>query len=284
LKRLAGINWRGRLWILFLAAGGLLTAAYLWVPPLKASGPLINLLGLSSSVAIAVGIYLHRPKARAAWILFIVGNFLFFAGDLYTYSYPKLFGVEVEFPSLGDAIYLTVYPALVAGLFVLVRRRNPRGDRAGVIDSLILTVGVGLLSWVFLVAPNIHLSGLTLLEKSVSAAYPLGDILLLAAAIRLAVDRGKRAPAFYLLVGSIVSLLAVDSAYTYALLTDAYNHQLSYDVGWIAYYLLWGGGALHPSTRGACTRFAHSADAASTRTARRSLPGRARGPFLSGAG
>jgi len=249
VKHLAGINWRGRLWILYLAAGGLLTAAYLWFPPLKASGPLINLLGLSSSVAIAVGIYLHRPKARAAWILFIVGNFLFFAGDLYTYSYPKLFGVEVEFPSLGDAIYLTVYPALVAGLLVLVRRRNPRGDRAGVIDSLILTVGVGLLSWVFLVAPNIHLSGLTFLEKSVSAAYPLGDILILAAAIRLAVDTGKRAPAFYLLVGSIVSLLAVDSAYTFALLTDAYNHQLSYDVGWIAYYLLWGAAALHPSMR-----------------------------------
>jgi diguanylate cyclase (GGDEF)-like protein/PAS domain S-box-containing protein len=249
VSRLRGINWRRRLWIVYLAVGGLLTAAYLWVPPLKASGPLINLLGLSSSVAIAVGIYLHRPKARAAWILFIVGQFLFFAGDLYTYSYPKLFGVEVEFPSLGDAIYLTVYPALVAGLLLLVRRRNPRGDRAGVIDSLILTVGIGLLSWVFLVAPNIHLSGLTLLEKAVSAAYPLGDIMLLAAAIRLAVDRGKRAPAFYLLIASIVSLLAVDSAYTYALLTDAYNHQLSYDVGWIAYYLLWGAAALHPSMR-----------------------------------
>jgi len=137
----------------------------------------------------------------------------------------------------------------VAGLLVLVRRRNPRGDRAGVIDSLILTVGIGLLSWVFLVAPNIHLSGLTVLEKAVSAAYPLGDILLLAAAIRLAVDTGKRAPAFYLLVGSIVSLLAVDSAYTYALLTDAYDHQLSFDVGWIAYYLLWGAAALHPSMR-----------------------------------
>jgi diguanylate cyclase (GGDEF)-like protein/PAS domain S-box-containing protein len=242
-------NWNARFWIVYLAIGGLLTAAYLWVPPLKANGPLINLLGLSSSIAIAVGIYLHRPKARAAWYLFIVGQFLFFAGDLYTYSYPKLFGVEVEFPSLGDAIYLMVYPALVAGLLLLVRRRNPRGDRAGVIDSLILTVGIGLLSWVFLVAPNIHLSGLTTLEKAVSAAYPLGDILLLAAAIRLAVDRGKRAPAFYLLIASIVSLLAVDSAYTYALLTDAYNHQLSYDVGWIAYYLLWGAAALHPSMR-----------------------------------
>jgi diguanylate cyclase (GGDEF)-like protein/PAS domain S-box-containing protein len=249
LSRLPSVDWRNRVWSLYLALGGLLTAAYLWFPPLEANGPLINLLGLSSSLAIAVGIYLHRPRARAAWLLFIVGQFLFFAGDLYTYSYPKLFGVEVEFPSLGDAVYLTVYPALVAGLLVLVRRRNPHGDRAGVIDSLILTVGIALLSWVFLVAPNIHLSGLTLLEKAVSAAYPLGDILLLAAAIRLAVDQGKRAPAFYLLVASIVSLLAVDSAYTYALLTEAYNHQLSYDVGWIAYYLLWGAAALHPSMR-----------------------------------
>jgi len=190
---LARFNWRNHAWALYLAGGGLLTAAYLWIPPLKGNGPLINLLGLSSSVVIAVGIYLHRPKARAAWVLFIVGQFLFFAGDLYTYSYPKLFGADVEFPSLGDAIYLTVYPALVAGLFVLVRRRNPHGDRAGMIDSLILTVGIGLLSWVFLIAPNVHLSGLTPLEKAVSAAYPLGDILLLAAAIRLAVDRGKRA-------------------------------------------------------------------------------------------
>jgi len=249
VSRLAGIDWRGRVWVAYLAVGVLLTGAYLWFPPLKASGPLINLLGFSSSVAIAVGIYLHRPRARVAWLLFIVGLFLFFAGDLYTYSYPKLMGVEVEFPSVGDAIYLTVYPALVAGLLVLVRRRNPQGDRAGVIDSLIITVGIALISWVFLVAPNIHLSGLTLLEKAVSAAYPLGDILLLAAAVRLAVDNGKRAPAFYLLVGSIVSLLAVDSAYTLALLTEAYNHQLIYDAGWIAFYLLWGAAALHPSMR-----------------------------------
>jgi diguanylate cyclase (GGDEF)-like protein/PAS domain S-box-containing protein len=247
MSRLA--DWRRYGWAIYLAAGGLLTAAYLTLPPLKGNGPLINVLGLSSCVAIAAGIVIHRPRAQAAWLLFVVGQFLYFAGDLYTYSYPKLFGVDVEFPSLGDAIYLTVYPALVLGLLILVSRRNREGDRAGVIDSLILTVGIALLSWVFLVAPNVHLSGLTLLEKVVSIAYPLGDILLLAAAIRLAVDTGKRAPAFYLLVCSIVCLLATDSAYTYALLTDAYHHQLSFDVGWIGYFLLWGASALHPSMR-----------------------------------
>jgi diguanylate cyclase (GGDEF)-like protein/PAS domain S-box-containing protein len=249
MSGLRRIDWRASAWIVYLATGALLTTAYLWFPPLQGNGPLINALGLSSSIAIAIGIYLHRPRARAAWLLFIIGQFLFFAGDLYTYSYPKLTGAEVEFPSFGDAIYLTVYPALVAGLLVLVRHRNPQGDRAGVIDSLILTVGISLLSWVFLIAPNTHLSGLTVLEKVVSAAYPLCDILLLAAAVRLAVDMGKRAPAFYLLAASIVSLLAVDSAYTLALLTDTYDHQLTYDVGWIAYYLLWGAAALHPSMR-----------------------------------
>ena len=48
---------------------------------------------------------------------------------------------------------------------------------------------------------------------------------------------------------SIVSLLAVDSAYTYALLVGGYHHQLSFDVGWIAYYVFWGAAALHPSMR-----------------------------------
>jgi len=246
---LRGGGWRANVWAWYLFGSVLLAAAYMFVPAVKGSGPLINLLGLSSPVAIAVGLRIHKPRARAAWMLFVVGQFLYFAGDLYTYSYPKLLGADVGFPSLGDGIYLTVYPALVAGLLLLVRRRNPGGDRAAVIDSWILTVGFALLSWVFLVAPNIHLSGLSLLAKSVSAAYPLGDILLLAAAIRLAVDAGKRAPAFYLLVGSIVSLLAVDSAYAYALLVNGYHHQLSFDAGWIAYYVLWGAAALHPSMR-----------------------------------
>jgi diguanylate cyclase (GGDEF)-like protein/PAS domain S-box-containing protein len=240
---------RSSVWAWYLAITGALTACYLFVPSLAGNGPLINGLGLSGVVAIVVGIRIHRPAARLAWWLFALGQFLFFAGDLYTYSYPKLFGADVGFPSLGDALYLAVYPVLLAGVFVLVRRRNPRRDRSALIDSLILTIGAGLLSWVFLIAPNIHLTGLSPLAQGVSIAYPLGDVLLLAGMIRLSVDSGKRAPAFYLLSASIVCLLATDSAYNYALLKNTYDHQLIYDAGWILYYLLWGAAALHPSMR-----------------------------------
>ncbi len=241
-------GWRTHLWLWFLGLNGVLTGLYLF-SPLSGNGPLINLIGLLSPIAIVVAIAIHRPRAASAWWLFALGLFLYFLGDLYTYSYPKLAGVEVPFPSLGDGIYLAVYPALMAGLIILVRRRNPIRDRAALIDSTILTIGIGLLSWVFLIAPNFHLSGLSSAAKLVSVAYPLGDILLLAAAIRLAVDAGKRAPSFYMLVASIVSLLAVDSAYGYALLVDGYHHQLGFDLGWIAYQVLWGAAALHPSMR-----------------------------------
>src|SRR5256884_5832458 len=222
----------------------------MFVPPLKGNGPLINVLGLSGVVAIVVGIRRNKPTARAAWWLFAAGQFLFFSGDIYTYSYRLLFGADVGSPSAGDGFYLAVYPVLMAGLFVLVRRRNPKPDRSALIDALILTFGIGLLSWVFLIAPNVHLADLTWLEKGISVAYPLGDVLLLAAAIRLAVDTGKRTAAFWLFVSSIVCLLATDSAYNLALLKGTYDHsQLIYDAGWILYYLLWGAAALHPSMR-----------------------------------
>jgi diguanylate cyclase (GGDEF)-like protein/PAS domain S-box-containing protein len=226
-----------------------LTALYVLVPPLKGNAALINFIGLTSPLAIAAGIWLQRPRASAAWLLILVGQSLYFAGDFYTYSYPQLLGGHVGFPSAGDAMYLLVYPFLVAGLLLLVRRRAPKGDKVAVIDSLILTIGFAVLFWVFLIAPNVHLSGLGWLAKAVSVAYPVGDVLLLAAAIRLAVNAGRRMPAFNLLVASIVSLLATDCAYNYALLVGTYNHQLIYDVGWIAYLVLWGAAALHPSMR-----------------------------------
>jgi diguanylate cyclase (GGDEF)-like protein/PAS domain S-box-containing protein len=210
----------------------------------------MNLIGLSPVVAIIAGVRVYKPTSRAPWHLFAVGFLLFWLGDLYTYSYPRLLDKEVPFPSIGDGSYLLVYPALMAGLLVLVRRRNPERDRAGVIDSLIMTLGLALLSWVGLIAPYLRDDEMALVAKLVSVAYPLGDILLLAAAIRLAVDAGRRQPAFYLLASSIVALLVTDFAYGWVTLKGAYDGQVVLDVGWISFYLLWGAAALHPSMRG----------------------------------
>ena len=207
----------------------------------------MNLLGLSPVVAIIVGVRMHRPRSIAPWTLFAVGFALFWLGDLYTYSYPLLLNRDVPFPSLGDGAYVLVYPVLMAGLLTLIWRRSSRGDRGGVIDGLILTVGLALPQWIALMAPYLHDNELSTVAKLVSIAYPLGDVLLLAAAIRLTLDGGRRSPAFYLVSSSIVLLLATDFVYGLLILHGTYVHQLWLDVGWIGFYLLWGAAALHPS-------------------------------------
>jgi diguanylate cyclase (GGDEF)-like protein/PAS domain S-box-containing protein len=238
-----------RAWQMYLALGGAFTALYVLVPPFKGSGPVINLLGLSGVLAVVAGVRRNRPASPLPWWFFAAGLGLFWLGDLYTYSYPKLLNQDVPFPSIGDGIYLAVYPVLMAGLIMMVRRRNPVSDRAGVIDSLILTLGLALLEWVGLIAPYVHVTDMSLFARLVSIAYPLGDMLLLAVAVRLILDSGKRQPAFYLLAASIISLLVTDYVYGLLLLHGTYTHQLWLDLGWIAFYLLWGAAALHPSMR-----------------------------------
>jgi diguanylate cyclase (GGDEF)-like protein/PAS domain S-box-containing protein len=238
---------RPHAWQIYLALGAVGAFLYELVPPFKGYAPLLNLMGLSAVIAVVVGVRRNKPGYALPWWLFAIGLGLYWMGDVYTYSYPKLLHAEVPFPSVGDAIYLTVYPALMLGLLLLVRRRNPRGDRNGLIDSAILTLGLSLLSWVLLIAPYLHDPTMGVLPKLVSVAYPLGDIILLAAAIRLALDNGKHQPAFYLLSASIVSLLVTDFVYGVMTLNNTYHHQLLLDLGWLSYQLLWGAAALHPS-------------------------------------
>ena len=232
------------LWWSYLAAGAAVMALYAFVPTLPYHDFAVPLVGFSATAAIIYGVVHYRPAAWPAWCLFAVGQGLFALGDVYTYVFPN-----VGFPSLGDAIYLSLYPALFAGIVVLARRRNPNGEWASLIDSLILTIGLGLISWLVLISPVIHDDSQGTLAQLVSVAYPTADILLLAFALRLAVDTGKRQPAFYLLFGSIATLLLTDFVYGVMLNNGTYNGQVSLDIGWMSYYLLWGASALHPSMR-----------------------------------
>ena len=154
----------------------------------------------------------------------------------------------MPFPSIGDASYIAMYPVMLAGLLMLVRRRSNGRDRSSLIDGLILTVGLALPSWVALIAPYLHADDLGLIGKLVSVAYPVGDVILLGGAVRLALDAGRREPAFYLLSGSIALLLVTDFVYGVLTLHGTYSHTMLWlDVGWIGSYLLWGAAGLHPS-------------------------------------
>jgi signal transduction histidine kinase len=239
-----------RAWCAYLGVAALGTACYFLMPRVSRSGPLFNALGLSAAVAIVVGVRMHRPERRLPWYLFAVAQVLFVTGDLVYYTLPEvLHGYMVDFPSVGDIPYVAVYPLIIAGLLVLIHARNPQRDRAAIIDALIIGVGVGVVSWVYLMVPYARDEHLPLGTKALSITYPLMDVLVLAVTVRLAVDAGRRGTAFRLLVTGLVSLVVTDAAYGLIELNGTYRTGSWLDTGWLVYYFAWGAAALHPSMR-----------------------------------
>lgn len=238
----------GRAWSAYLTLGAAAVAAYfgLGLTPL-AQNVLYDAIGLSAVAAIVIGIHLQRPGAAGAWYLIAAGQLLFVVGDVIWGVFEFALNSE-PFPSVADVLYLLGYPVLAAGLLRLVRVHRQGGDLAALIDATIITVGVGLLAWVFLIDPYVDDHALSGLELSISVAYPLSDILILGVGIALAVGPTVRAPVYRLLMASLAGLLAADVVYGFQLLGSGYEVGIA-DAGWLLSYILMGAAALHPSVR-----------------------------------
>jgi diguanylate cyclase (GGDEF)-like protein/PAS domain S-box-containing protein len=211
---------------------------------------LFNLIGLSSPILILVAVVVHKPEARAPWYLFAFGQFLFITGDVLAYNYEKIFGSPLPFPAISDVAYLLVYPCLVAGAIAFVHLRSPRRDFGALVDSAIVAIGIGTLSWVLLISPYAHDTSLTIPQKLVSMGYPLMDLMVLSVTVRLAMSAGRRAPAFQLMIFAVTALLVTDSLYGWLQLNGGYTPGSGLlEIGWISFYVVFGAAALHPSMR-----------------------------------
>src|SRR5919112_1528356 len=170
---------RERAWRIYLAAGVAAVAMYLLLP-LEGlwSSLAYDLIGLSSVAAILVAVRRHQPARPLIWWCFAVGQLLFVVGDV-LYAVIEQVLHQSPFPSVADVFYLGGYPILATGLLILIRGRISGRDRAGLIDAAIIATGLGLLSWTFLMKPIAEDPSLSLLERLISLAYPLGDVLML---------------------------------------------------------------------------------------------------------
>ena len=105
----------------------------------------------------------------------------------------RVWGIE-PFPSVADVFYLGGMGMVAVAIVWMVKGRLPEGDRAGLLDALIVAVGVGLVSWVFLMAPVVADESQSMGEIAVALAYPVLDILLLGVLVRLLLAPGTQVP------------------------------------------------------------------------------------------
>jgi diguanylate cyclase (GGDEF)-like protein/PAS domain S-box-containing protein len=202
--------------------------------------------GVSSVVAVLVGVRVHRPRRRAPWLAFSGGLLLFAVGDV-AFDVLAAGGVTVPVPSVADYLYLAGYPILAWGMVLLVRSRDRGADLTSALDGLMVALGVGVMAWVFVMAPYAHDRTLSVGAQLVPIAYPALDLLLIVVVVRLLLTRGVRNTSFRLLAVSVVALLVADGFFALASLHGTYSNGSLIDLGWLVSYALWGAAGLHPS-------------------------------------
>jgi len=233
------------LWVVFLVVAAGLTCLYYLFP--KYHSPIWTSLGLSAVVATVVGIRRNRPREPLAWYLLAGAELTFIAGDTSYNVLTDLLHQDNPFPSVADLFYLLTYVLIAAGVFLIIRARSSSRDLPSLIDAVIVTAGLGLLSWVYLIVPNFQTDGLDWLQRAVSVAYPVGDVMILAMLARLVAGGGLRFGSMRLLVTGAIGIMGADALYGLTQIYGVWEIGGPVDLGWALFYATWGAAALHPS-------------------------------------
>ena len=223
----------------------LLIAAYYGLPGLRVGT--WGMLGLSGVLAIAAGVVINRPARTLPWLLLAAANLSFAAGQVSFLVLTQIMKVQVPFPSFADILYLSTYPLYAAGVLIFIWWRTADADRRALVDALTLTVGLALLSWIYLILPYVHNPTLSWLQKCFSIGYPLGDVLVLAMLARLLAAGTARIRSVQLLTLGTVGMLVSDVSFGLIQLHGSFRTGTIVDLGWAVFYGAWGAAALHPT-------------------------------------
>ncbi|GAB1693725.1 EAL domain-containing protein [Krasilnikovia sp. M28-CT-15] len=179
-----------------------------WQDPIRLAA------GFATVVAVLFGMRRRRPARTGPWQLLALAVALSAVGKTVHDVPLAVQSVPLLAPAVTLAL-LAVYPTLAGALVMFVRYRTGGSrDRGGLIDALTVTAGAALLSWTFVLSPQLRDADLTSTADLLAIGYPIGDLLLLAALTRLWTVSNRRVPAGFVLVAGVFAMLVVDLAHS----------------------------------------------------------------------
>ncbi|MGH3066035.1 MAG: diguanylate cyclase domain-containing protein, partial [Gaiellaceae bacterium] len=195
--------------------------------------------------ATLLGVAINRPRSRLPWYLVAVSGLCAVAADA-VYAVELEQAGEIPFPSTADFLALGSYVVLAAALLVMIRMQSPGRDWPSLIDAGLVTVGVAVVGWTFLVQPRL-MDGSSALETTAALAFPVMDVLLVSLAARMVLGPGLRSPAFAMVTVALLFQLVADVLYGFGSLHNWYRVGDPVDLLFVLGAVLWGTAALHPS-------------------------------------
>ena len=173
----------GRVIVAILLGAYLSWLAFDWVPLDRSIAG--NVLASAMNLTAVVATWLASRRAASArsaraWILVSLAIASQAAGALAQLGYELTDSADT-YPSLADPLYLAFYPLLFAGILSFTqRRRDPSQALRFLLDCTIVALA-GAAAFAYFAIGAEALEGTTLLEGAVTVAYPVGDMVLVAA-------------------------------------------------------------------------------------------------------
>jgi len=220
-------------WALLVGSG--LVLVFIAVLPVDsiARSVLARGTGLVASL-VFVCAFASLPKdVRRIW--FFIGGFLVLTavGDV-IYDYQSLILNVSAFPGIADVFYLMTYAFAIIGLILLARTLTPGADLSAWIDISIMVVAAAGIVGAFVIGPLWTSNDQWDLATVLSLIYPLLDLVLLAALVRLLMLPHARNASITLLALSMGLFLAYDLIYNNQLLAAVWTPVSAMEIVWTA--------------------------------------------------
>lgn len=169
-------------------------------------------VGWGATAAVLAGARRQPRRDRTPWWFFAAGVFSNATGILVAKISEELWDL-VELPTPADPFWLVLYPACAVGIALLIRRRDEWRNWTAGVDAATITLGFGLLAWVYVIEPVHRGTAMDRLAYATQVSYPIGDVLLIAMMTRLVRGGGNRGPALWAISAALVTLLIGDSSW-----------------------------------------------------------------------
>ena len=227
-----------RVWAAWLGVAVLFVVGQVLAGAPSVVGDLFGLvMPLLFTAGIVTGAMLNRPKQRWPWLMLASAGVITVVGMVIWWTGATM---------LAFAVFLAVYPVEAMALLVIVRGTSWRRDRAGLIDTSMISVGLALACWLLVITPLMRVRH-ALPGEALSALLPFGDVLLLGVLIRFFTSRGLRNAAFWQISAALLLQTAGHLA-TLLLVVFAVDAPSLRPLTSLSALLL-AGAALHPSMR-----------------------------------
>ena len=207
-----------------------------------ASDVVYPVVAIGAGLLLIAGAFSRTGAERVSWLLVGSGVVLLGLGELTWIWYELVLDSEPPFPGLPDIFYLAAYPVLVSAMLVTPRLAANRYQRSQqLIDGVIIAAGLSFIAWVAVLGPMYRAAGEgTLAEFIVGAAYPVGDVLVVVAAVTIGIRRSWRLRdrSLWCVVGALLVTAIGDLVYLTESWSDSYVSGSWVDATWLGAYSL----------------------------------------------